>query len=309
MDILDDILKTLDMRGALYFRTDFNGDWGTTVPDFEQAARFHLVVQGICHVTFPSGDHIQLSAGDLVLIPNGTTHVLSNSGLVDAPPLEKTLEDVGYDGSGVLTVGTGNPSAATQMICGHFTFRKGAEHPMLSNLPEYIHVTGADRANEPWLDDALRLVGQRMFSGDAGSTATVTRLSEIVFIELIKSKLVQSDDNQALLSALKDPNISQALNAIHQQTGEQWTVDSLAQHIGMSRSRFSDRFSQLMGVGPMRYLANWRLQKALVMLDEERSSVQQIALLSGYQSTAAFTRAFANKFGSPPTAYRRQMMH
>jgi len=283
MDILDDILKTLDMRGALYFRTDFNGDWGTTVPDFEQAARFHLVVQGICHVTFPSGDHIQLSAGDLVLIPNGTTHVLSNSGLVDAPPLEKTLEGAGYDGSGVLTVGTGNPSAATQMICGHFTFRKGAEHPMLSNLPEYIHVTGADRANEPWLDDALRLVGQRMFSGDAGSTA--------------------------ILSALKDPNISQALNAIHQQTGEQWTVDSLAQHIGMSRSRFSDRFSQLMGVGPMRYLANWRLQKALVMLDEERSSVQQIALLSGYQSTAAFTRAFANKFGSPPTAYRRQMMH
>ena len=309
MDILDDILKTLDMRGALYFRTDFNGDWGTTVPDFEQAARFHLVVQGICHVTFPSGDHIRLTAGDLVLIPNGTTHVLSNNGLVDAPPLEKTLEDVGYDGSGVLTVGTGNPSAATQMICGHFTFRKGAEHPMLTNLPEHIHVTGADRANEPWLDDALRLVGQRMFSGDPGSTATVTRLSEIVFIELIKSKLVQSDDNQALLSALKDPNISQALNAIHQQTGEQWTVDSLAQHIGMSRSRFSDRFSQLMGIGPMRYLANWRLQKALVMLDEERSSVQQIALLSGYQSTAAFTRAFANKFGSPPTAYRRQMMH
>jgi len=284
MDILDDIL-------------------------FAQAARFHLVVQGICHVTFPSGDHIQLSAGDLALIPNGTTHVLSNSGLVDAPPLEKTLEDAGYDGSGVLTVGAGNPSAATQMICGHFTFRKGAEHPMLSKLPEYIHVTGADRAEEPWLDDALRLVSQRMFSGDAGSTATVARLSEIVFIELIKSKLVQSDDNQALLSALKDPNISQALNAIHQQTGEQWTVDSLAQHIGMSRSRFSDKFSQLMGVGPMRYLANWRLQKALVMLDEERSSIQQIALLSGYQSTAAFTRAFANKFGSPPTAYRRQMMH
>jgi len=309
MDILDDILKTLDMRGALYFRTDFNGDWGTTVPDYEQAARFHLVVQGICHVTFPSGDHIQLSAGDLVLIPNGTTHVLSNSGLAEAPPLEQTLKDAGYDGAGVLTVGTGNPSAATQMICGHFTFRKGAEHPMLSNLPEYIHVTGADRANEPWLDDALRLVSQRMFSGDAGSTATVTRLSEIVFIELIKSKLVQSDDNQALLNALKDPNISQALNAIHQKTGEQWTVDSLAQHIGMSRSRFSDRFSQLMGIGPMRYLANWRLQKALVMLDEERSSVQQIALLSGYQSTAAFTRAFANKFGSPPTAYRRQMMH
>ena len=309
MDILDDILKTLDMRGALYFRTDFNGIWGTTVPDFEQAARFHLVVQGTCHVNFPSGKNIQLSAGDLVLIPNGTSHVLSDSGLAKAPPLETVLSDVGYDGRGVLRIGKGDPAAATQMICGHFTFRRGAEHPMLALLPEYIHVTGADRANEPWLDDTLRLVGQRMFSGEPGATATVTRLSEIVFIELLKSRLVQSDNAQTMLKALKDPNVATALTAIHEQPGEDWTVDSLAQHIGMSRSRFADRFSRLMGIGPMKYLADWRLQKALVMLDEDRTSVQEIALLSGYQSAAAFSRAFTNKFGSPPTAYKRQTMH
>ena len=309
MDILDDILKTLDMRGALYFRTDFNGIWGTTVPDYEQAARFHLVVQGTCHVNFPSGKNIQLSAGDLVLIPNGISHVLSDSGLAKAPPLETILSDVGYDGRGVLRIGKGDPSAATQLICGHFTFRKGAEHPMLSLLPEYIHVTGADRANEPWLDDTLRLVGQRMFSGEPGATATVTRLSEIVFIELLKSRLVQSDNAQTLLKALKDPNVATALTAIHEQPGQDWTVDSLAQHIGMSRSRFADRFSRLMGIGPMKYLADWRLQKALVMLDEDRTSVQQIALLSGYQSAAAFSRAFTNKFGSPPSAYKRQTLH
>lgn len=309
MDILDDILKTLDMRGALYFRTDFSGIWGTTVPDYEQAARFHLVVQGVCHVAFPSGKIIKLSAGDLVLVPNGTRHVLSSSGLATAPPLETTLEDAGYDGNGVLRIGKGDPSASTQMICGHFTFRKGAEHPMLSALPEYIHVSGADRANEPWLDDALRLVRQRMFAGAPGATATVTRLSEIVFIELLKSELAQSEKDKTLLRALKDPNISMALNAIHERPGQQWTVASLAQHIGMSRSRFSDRFSQLIGIGPMRYLADWRLQKALVLIDENRSSVQEIALQSGYQSTAAFTRAFANKFGSPPTAFRRETVH
>lgn len=306
MDVLDDILKTLDMRGALYFRTHFNGAWATTVPDYEQAARFHLVVQGTCHVTFPSGAHVVLSPGDLILIPNGLSHVISDSGLAIAPPLETVLTDAGYDGKGVLRIGAGDPAATTQMICGHFNFRKGAEHPMLTSLPEYVHVTGADRANEPWLDDTLRLVSQRMFSGDPGSTATVTRLSEIVFIELLKSRLVESENAQTLLHALKDPHISTALSAMHEQSELNWTVDSLAQHTGMSRSRFSDRFSQLMGMGPMKYLAEWRLQKALVLLDEGHSSVQEIALQSGYQSTAAFSRAFTNKFGCAPTAFKHK---
>jgi len=306
MDVLDDILKTLDMRGALYFRTHFNGFWGTTVPDYEQAARFHLVVQGKCHVTFKSGAHVQLGAGDLILIPNGISHVLSDSGLAKAPPLETVLTDVGYDGRGVLRVGNGDPAAATQMICGHFNFRRGAEHPMLSSLPEYVHVTGADRANEPWLDDALRLVSQRMFSGEPGASATVTRLSEIVFIELLKSKLVETKESQTILKAFKDPNIAAALSAMHEKPEADWTVDSLAQHTGMSRSRFSDRFSQLIGMGPMKYLADWRLQKSLVLLDEGRSSVQEIALQSGYQSTAAFSRAFANKFGSSPTTFKHE---
>ncbi|MFN3211747.1 MAG: AraC family transcriptional regulator [Henriciella sp.] len=309
MDILDDVLKTLDMRGALYFRTNFSGSWGTTVPDYEQAARFHLVVQGTCHVTFPTGEHVTLRPGDLILIPNGVSHVLSDSGLAKAPPLETTLKDAGYDGRGVLRVGEGDPAAATQMICGHFTFRKGGDHPLISTLPKFIHVTGAGRAREPWLDDTLKLVSQRMFSPTPGATATVTRLSEIVFIELLKSSLVDTDEAQSVIQALKDPQIGAALSAIHENPASKWSVDSLAQHVGMSRSRFSDRFSDLLGVGPMRYLADWRLQKALVLLDEERASVQKIARESGYQSVAAFSRAFSHKFGMSPRSFRRQLAH
>lgn len=305
MDILDDILKTLDMRGALYFRTHFSGSWGATVPDYEMAARFHLVVQGHCHVAFPSGNKVKLSPGDLILIPNGAQHILSDSGLAKAPPLETVLKDAGYDGKGVLSLGDGDAGAATQMICGHFTFRKGAQHPMLSALPEYIHVKGADRARDPWLDDTLTLVSQRMFSGAPGSASTVTRLSEIVLIELLKSELVQSENVKSIMRAMKDTQIGAALSAIHSRPNETWTVDTLARHAGMSRSRFSDKFSDLMGTGPMRYLSDWRLQKALVMLDTDEASVQEIALRTGYQSTAAFSRAFAQKFGSPPTSYRQ----
>lgn len=306
MDILDDILKTLDLKGVLYFRTHFSGSWGTTVPDYEQAARFHLVVQGECHVTFQSGAHVKLSSGDLILIPNGVQHVLSDSGLAKAPPLEAVLAAVGYDGSGVLRVGSGDPSAATQMMCGHFNFRRGAEHPMLTALPEYIHLTSADRAKEPWLDDALKLVGQRMFSGAPGTEATVTRLSEIVLIELLKSNVVQSQSANAIMNALKDSQIRAALVTIHESPEQPWTVASLAQHIGMSRSRFSDRFSDLVGIGPMRYLSDWRLQKALVLLGDDSLSVQEISNRSGYQSTAAFSRAFTTKFGSAPSTFRSE---
>ena len=307
MDVLDDILKTLDMQGALYFRTHFSGSWGTTVPDYEQAARFHLVVQGTCHVTFPTEGHVTLAPGDLILIPNGASNILSDSGLAKAPPLEKTLSEAGYDGRGVLRVGDGDPMAATQMICGHFTFRKGADHPMIAALPQYVHVTGAGRAREPWLDDTLKLISQRMFSPTPGATATVTRLSEIVFIELLKSTLVDTEESQSMIKALKDPQIGAALSAIHESPASNWSVDTLAQHVGMSRSRFSDRFSELLGMGPMRYLADWRLQKALVLLDQERASVQMIARESGYQSVAAFSRAFSHKFGMSPRSFRRQL--
>jgi hypothetical protein len=126
MDVLNDILDTLDLRGVLYFRTDFSPPWAVTVPDFEQAARFHLVVQGQCHVGFASGDSVELTAGDLILIPRGRSHVLADKPRRSAPPLEHVLQDAGYDGQGVLAVGKGVSDASTQMICGHFSFRKGA---------------------------------------------------------------------------------------------------------------------------------------------------------------------------------------
>lgn len=309
MDVLDDILKTLDLRGVLYFRTDFSGAWATTVPDYENAARFHLVVQGHCHIVFPSGAHVELGQGDMILIPNGRRHVLSDSGLAKAPPLETVLIDAGYDGRGVLRVGAGNMAASTQMVCGHFSFRKGAEHPVLSTLPEYVCVSASDRASEPWLDDTLKLVAQRMFSNAPGTSATVTRLSEIVFVELIKSGILESVGAGAMMKAFKDPQIGQALTRIHEQPGRDWSVNSLAQDIGMSRSRFSDKFSDLVGMTPMKYLADWRMQKALAALEEERTSIQEIAFQSGYQSTAAFSRAFAHKFGFPPSAMRRELVH
>lgn len=307
MDILDDILDTLDLNGALYFRTDFSGEWSVTVPELEGAARFHLVVQGQCTVTLPGEQPMTLSPGDLVLIPRGQTHILSDAPVTDAPPLEAVLEQVGYDGSGFLQVGEGDPNASTQLVCGHFTFRQKADHAMLRAMPDYLLATSAMRAKNPWLDDIMRLMSRHMFSEKAGLEASVRRLSEVMFIELMRMS-IESEEQEQMQPALKgfqDPQIGRALVLIHKELAAPWTVNSLAKEVGMSRSSFADRFAILMGQGPMSYLSDWRLQKALALLEAGKVNVQQVATQTGYRSPAAFTRAFASKFGQTPTFYRK----
>ncbi len=215
------------------------------------------------------------------------------------------LSALGSAGRGVLAVGDGDPAASTQLVCGHFTFRTGADHPILRALPEFLVISNAARAREPWLDDVLRLVVRRVFADGAGSAAAVTRLSEVVFIELLRAGIGVDGELRSVLEAFRDRQIGRALQLMHAEPARSWTVESLAAAVGMSRSRFAERFSELMETGPMAYLADWRLQKALSMLDDPRASVQQIAGQAGYRSPAAFTRAFAARFGLPPTEYRK----
>jgi AraC-like DNA-binding protein len=306
MDILDDILNTLDLRGALYFRTDFSGPWSVCVPELGAAARFHLVLQGRCHVTTACGAELDLGPGDLVMVPRGWSHVLADAPGREAPALETVLQDCGYDGQGVLTVGQGDANASTQMLCGHFTFRSLADHPILRALPDHILISAAMRLKEPLLDEMLRLAARRAFAEGLGSAAAITRLSEIVFIEVLRAGINQSAELMSLLQAFRDRQIGRALSLIHDAPEKSWSVESLASEVAMSRSRFAERFRELVGVGPMGYLSDWRLQKALAMLEGSQSNIQEIAGRTGYQSAAAFTRAFAGKFGIAPSEYRRK---
>lgn len=308
MDILDDIFNTLNLKGALYFRTDFTPPWGITVPNYSNAARFHFVIQGKCFVkVLETGDVVELNAGDLILIPRGASHVLSDIKRQSAPPLETVLSDANYDGEGVLALGEGNRCASTQMVCGHFSFRELSSHPILESLPHYIVTSTAIRAQQPLLDGLLRLIALRIFSNDIGSSASITRLSEVVFIELIRSNLGNTQTLTSILQAFRDPKISHSLKLIHAEHTQPWTVEGLASKVAMSRSRFANRFSELLGIGPMAYLADWRLQKSLALLENSQMSVQQVANQSGYLSSSSFTRAFSGKFGASPRDYRNQI--
>ncbi len=303
MDVISEIFDTLKLQGLLYFRTDFTGPWGVSVPELTPAARFHFVLAGKCYVRV-DGVLVELLPGDLILIPAGKSHTLSNSEKTSCPPLERVLDDAGSDGHGVLQLGNKDDEAATRMLCGHFTFRQGASHPVLDALPDFLHVNSEQRAANPILDDVLRLLARCMAKNASGRDAAMIRLAEVVFVETVQAGAMHSDSLRNVLGAFSDEKISRALDLIHRSPEKNWSVEALASQVAMSRSRFADRFSLLMGTGPMAYLADWRLQRAMQQLQNSRVSVQEIACRSGYKSSSAFTRAFTDKLGQSPSQYR-----
>jgi AraC family transcriptional regulator, activator of mtrCDE len=215
---------------------------------------------------------------------------------------------VGFTGTGPFIVGSGVASQSCKMVCGHYSFADGADHPLLRAIPDILHITAADRAARPMLDDLLRLIVRRMFESEPGADATVTRLSEALFIEAIRAGISHAPEIDRLMSAVYDPQIGKALSLIHGDVAAAWTVESLAAAVGMSRSRFAERFRELVGNGPMAYVADWRLQRALNLLSEGREPIKAVAHRVGYRSAAAFTRAFSDRFGCSPKERRAGAM-
>jgi AraC-like DNA-binding protein len=307
VDILSDILDTLNLNGVFYFRTDFSTPWSVQVPEHKQAARFHMVVQGRLNVRIDNKEH-SLTAGDMILITGGASHILYDTDYQQAPKLETLLEDVGYDGNGVLVVGEGDDRAKTKLICGHFTFRTDADHPLLSVLPKYQIITQNERASNPMLDDILNLIIRQVYSSQLAIQASVIRMSEVMFIELLRINIDKNDKLKGVLAAFSDKQIGRSIGLIHANPSFHWSVENLASEVGMSRSRYARRFRELLDMGPMTYVSEWRMQKALARLHESSDSIQEVAKLSGYQSPAAFTRAFRAKFQMSPSKYRKVMM-
>ena len=306
MDALSDILDLLELRGTMYFRTAFSPPYAVGVPNQGRAARFHLVAQGRCHVRIEGGPSIALNTGDMILVPNGAAHVLSDEPDRAPTALDDVLEQAGYTGEGVLAFGGDpRPDGDAKLICGHLNFAEGFEHPLLRALPSHLLVTAELRARSPWLDELMRLIIRQMFAGSPGFTASVIRLSEALFIEAVRACADQDESLRRVITAIGDARIGRALSLMHRELGGDWTLDRIAREVGMSRSRFAEQFQALMGSAPMSYLSDQRLQKAMALLSATGEPVQQVAARVGYQSAAAFSRAFSNRYGHSPSDVRR----
>ena len=305
MDVLTDILSTLRFKGSLYFRTDLSSPWSIYVPEKAGVARFHIVIrgQGWLHVEGrPNASPI--SNGDLAIVPHGAGHTILDDPTTPSRPLDDVLTETNYTGEGALIYGGGG--SGTCLVCGEFSFADGVIHPLLTNLPPLLHVPGNESYNRTWLDSALGFIAHEAVAGKSGSTAIINRLSEIIFIQVIRAFADASHAKIPFLAALSNPQISQALAAIHARPAEYWTVEKLGRLVGMSRSAFSNRFSELVGMSPHQYLTLIRLQRAAFCLATTKDALISIAEGIGYQSEAAFSTAFKRHFGVRPGEYRQK---
>lgn len=308
LDLLSDILTRLTMRGSLYFRTSFTSPWGLAVPSFENVARFHFAHRGGCLVSVDGAkEQVSLEQGDLIIIPHGASHDLfcSSDAKDSILQLDTVLERSGYSGTGVLVYGGEMPNSETQLICGHFSFDEHAKHVIMERLPPYIHLKNYGEAAGKWMESTLRVIGDEAGGQRLGGDLIALKMSEAIFAQAIRSFIESSDAAECGLGAFSDPNLQRALDAFHKTPDKAWTVETLAQAAGMSRTGFAVLFQKKMTMTPMQYVTNWRIEIAKSLLSNPANTLTDAAEGAGYASDSAFSRVFKKETGMTPAGFRK----
>jgi AraC-like DNA-binding protein len=306
MDVLSEILRTVTVQGSLYFRTAFSPPWGLLVPRFQKVARFHLLTRGSCWVRVEhSVQPIRMERGDLIVIPHGAEHHLLDDLKTEPLSIDEVVRQAGFTGEGALVFGSEPASEPTSMVCGHFSFDPERGALLQHSLPPFIYVPHTETLSYGWLDDAMKFIAHEATTNQPGAVAIANRLSEIIFIQTIRQYASIHKPETGLFAALANEQLARALQAFHLRPGEDWTVETLARAAGMSRTLFSQRMSEVLGMSPMEYVTQWRLERAHKALTDRHGSVPEVAESLGYQSVAAFSRAFKKQFGRGPGEVRR----
>lgn len=309
LDLLSDILTNLSMRGTLYFRTSFTKPWGVAVPSYENVARFHFAHRGSCLIRVDGADEVvDLAQGDLVIIPHGAPHALycGHDPETTIMPLDVVLELSGFDGSGVLVYGGDEePQSETQLICGHFSFDPRSKHILMERLPPYIHLKNYGENAGRWMEATLRMIGEEAGTQKMGGDLIALKMSEAILAQAIRSFIEGSEAAEWGLGAFSDKNLSRAMDAFHKDPAANWTVETLAQAAGMSRTSFAVQFQKMMTMTPIEYVTRWRMEVAKNVLRQQGTSLTEAAESAGYASDSSFARVFKKETGMTPAEFRR----
>jgi AraC-like DNA-binding protein len=302
MDVLTDVLETLRARAACYARVAASGSFGFTLaPSVD--ARFYVALEGSACVSV-DGEIIALEAGELVLLPHGTAHSVHDRPETAATPLAELLAGCSGRAPAALELGSGGARAV--LVCGSIVLDDGAHHPLLPVLPKVIALRARDGHAAAWLAPTLSFLAAEAGTELPGARTVVSRLADILFIQVVRAHLGSAPEQvSGWLGALRDPQIGSALGCMHEDPAHPWTVEALAQRVAMSRSTFAARFAEIVGEPPLHYLTRWRMQKARSLLREGRVPLSEVAARVGYDSEAAFSKAFKRAVGEAPGAYRR----
>ncbi|HUI99133.1 MAG TPA: AraC family transcriptional regulator [Usitatibacter sp.] len=316
MDALSEMLKAIRLTSGIFFEGEFTAPWcidsspsnedvARLLSNPEQVSIYHLVTEGRSKAKLArEGPEIELEAGDLLLYPHRDAHLLG-SDLHLAPVLVRDLLKK-RTGRGPTRVREGGGGARSRFICGYMACDKRTCKPLLDALPRMLKVSLRDSPAAAWIESTMKRAALETHAPSAGGDVVLARLAELLFVEGIR-EYVRSlpESQQGWLAGLRDPHVGRALALLHSEPARDWEVERLAQETGLSRSALADRFVALIGEPPMQYLTGWRMALAAQALSTGSDAVARIAERVGYESEAAFNRAFKREFGTPPAAWRR----
>ena len=317
MDVLSEVLRAVKLDGAVFFNGEFSSPWCAREPDACTMASylpaypkhviiFHLVTEGRGYVRIEEdGCGVPLEAGDVVILPQGNAHFMGNGPPVTPIDSAAQLRRVVAEGRMICQFGGGGE--LTKLICGYLICDPQLGQVFLAGLPPIVKVHIRDSPSGQWLEDTLRYSVDHAEASGPGGAAVIAKLSEVLFVETLRRYIAKLPPTQTgWLAGVRDPEVGKALALLHKQPSHPWTIASLADEVGLSRSVLAERFRHYLSDTPMGYLTRWRLQLAAQVLTSTSKSVAEVAGDVGYESEPSFNRAFKREFGVPPARFRSQ---
>ncbi len=317
MDALSDVLRITRLKGGVFLHAEFTQPWclGVTISaadcspylgEVSDIIPYHFVIDGTLRVKTGTEPPNELGPGEVVLFPRNDSHLLGGDLNLSPVSGDDVVRPPSTEG-GLSTIRMGGNGDRTTIVCGFLGGDALESNPLINTLPPMLHMDVGKGNSGDWIRGTFSYAADEIASGRMGSETVLAKISEILFVEAIRHYSENLPEGEiGWLAALKDPQLSKGLALMHSKLNFPWTVDDLGREVGLSRSALADRFVQLIGIPPIQYLTNWRMQVAAQNLRNSIQSIQQIAEQVGYDSEAAFSRAFKRVMKVPPATWRRQ---
>jgi AraC-like DNA-binding protein len=324
-DTLSEVLNAVRLKGAVFFYVSGAREWAAespasrdiaaaVMPGAEHIMQYHVVTHGDCWAGIVGQSPVRLQAGDAVVFPLGDAHVMSSAPGMRAPPAGASVYEarldalplrITYEGTQArLAPSPREDDQATTVVCGFISCDVKPFNPLITALPRMLRLHDADAGG--WITRFLQQAVAESHTGRPGSAAMLARMSEMLFVDAVRRYAdALPGDGDGWLAGLRDRFVGRALALLHERPAQAWSIDDLGREVGLSRSALHERFVHYTGQAPMQYLAQWRMQLACGLLRSSSAPVAAVALEVGYESEAAFTRAFKRRVGVPPAAWRR----
>jgi AraC-like DNA-binding protein len=316
-DALSNVLRTVRLTGATFFSVVARAPWVAEqpgpelilpkiLPGAQHLIAYHVVTEGCCFAYTVGGTPIAVEAGEVVVFTKGDPHVMSSEPGLRGDPFSVGVIDAVTNSQLPLLINFGGSGPATKLVCGFLACDARPFNPLLASLPPTMKAGDPKKnRNADWFSQFTRFAMIESTERRVGGEGVLARLSELMFIEVVRRYVEGLPPEQSgWLASLRDPFIGKALSLLHTSSAQNWTIEQLAKQVGMSRSLFAERFTTLVGMPPMQYLAQWRMQIASELLIGG-ADLATVAAEIGYTSEAAFSRAFKKIVGMSPSAWRR----